>query len=115
MSSGTSECSNLDPKTDEAKRVLNGRFDPILELTHNHGTEDQEGPAYHTGNTDPKGFGHLAFLCDNIEKACEDLKQNNISFKKLPQEGKIKGIAFALDPDGYWVELIQRNWDAKFD
>lgn len=35
---------------------------PVLELTHNHGTEDTEGPSYHTGNTDPQGFGLFLFL-----------------------------------------------------
>ena len=35
---------------------------PVLELTHNHGTEDTEGPSYHTGNTDPQGFGSFFLL-----------------------------------------------------
>lgn len=30
----------------------------VLELTHNHGTEKEEGPQYHNGNTEPKGFGY---------------------------------------------------------
>ena len=31
----------------------------VLELTHNHGTELVEGPAYHSGNADDMGFGHI--------------------------------------------------------
>jgi lactoylglutathione lyase len=33
-----------------------------VELTHNHGSESQEGPVYHTGNNYDgvnEGFGHL--------------------------------------------------------
>lgn len=39
----------------------------VLELTHNHGTEDDPAFAYHNGNTDPRGFGHVGFLCDDLE------------------------------------------------
>ena len=31
----------------------------VLELTHNHGTETQKGPTYHSGNADDMGFGHI--------------------------------------------------------
>ena len=27
--------------------------------------------------------------------------------RKKPDEGRMKGLAFALDPDGYWVELLR--------
>ena len=30
----------------------------MLELTHNHGTEDQDWTP-HSGNEEPKGFGHI--------------------------------------------------------
>merc|ERR1712043_20400 len=26
-----------------------------------------------------------------------------------PHEGRMKGLAFALDPDGYWIEIVQRG------
>ena len=29
-----------------------------VELTHNHGTEGDD-TTYHSGNSDPKGFGHI--------------------------------------------------------
>jgi len=32
-----------------------------------------------------------------------------LSFKKKPDEGRMKGLAFALDPDGYWIEIIKRS------
>jgi hypothetical protein len=37
---------------------------------------------------------------------CETGK--GVGFKKRPDEGRMKGLAFALDPDGYWVEIIKR-------
>ena len=40
---------------------------PVLELTHNHGTEDDEKFQYYSGNeADRKGFGHLGFLVDDV-------------------------------------------------
>ena len=87
-------------------------FHPVLELTHNHGTEDDESFSYHSGNEEPKGFGHTGFLVDDLEEACKYLEENNVRFKKKPQEGNMRNLAFVYDPDGYWVEIIQRN--AKF-
>lgn len=29
-------------------------------------------------------------------------------------EGRMKGLAFAYDPSGYWVELVKRNEEAGF-
>ena len=84
-------------------------FHPILELTHNHGTENDENFSYHNGNTDPRGFGHIGFLVDDLDKSCEYLESNQVSFKKKPSEGNMRGIAFVYDPDGYWVEIIQRS------
>ena len=32
-----------------------------------------------------------------------------MKFQKRPDEGRMKGIAFALDPDGYWIEIVSRH------
>ena len=41
-------------------------------------------------------------------------KEQGVAFKKRPHEGNMRNIAFAYDPDGYWVEIIQRStWDNK--
>jgi len=83
---------------------------PVLELTHNHGTESQDGFRHHSGNEEPnKGFGHIGFLVDDLDSFCDALEQNGVEFKKKPSEGNMKGLAFALDPDGYWVEVIGRG------
>ncbi|KAM9860714.1 lactoylglutathione lyase-like isoform 2-T2 [Aulostomus maculatus] len=50
-----------------------------LELTHNWGSESDESQSYHNGNSDPRGFG------------------------------KMKGLAFIQDPDGYWIEILSPN------
>ena len=41
----------------------------ILELTHNHGTENDPDFAYHNGNTDPRGFGHICISVPDIRAA----------------------------------------------
>eukprot|EP01064_Diplonema_japonicum_P030049 TRINITY_DN4998_c3_g1_i1.p1 TRINITY_DN4998_c3_g1~~TRINITY_DN4998_c3_g1_i1.p1 ORF type:complete len:334 (+),score=101.09 TRINITY_DN4998_c3_g1_i1:39-1040(+) len=98
-----------DPSSPEAKDFLMSLHDPILELTHNHGTETQEGPVYHTGNTDPKGFGHIGFLVDNIKEFCAALEADGVAFQKRLDEGSMNMLAFAKDPTGYWIEVVERG------
>lgn len=43
---------------------------------------------------------------DHIEASCARLETNGVKFQKRLSDGRMKNIAFALDPDGYWVELI---------
>jgi lactoylglutathione lyase len=84
-------------------------FQPVLELTHNHGTENDESFKYFTGNEEGRqGFGHIAFLVDDVEGACDAIEKMGYGFKKKPNEGSMKGLAFAFDPDGYAVEIIPR-------
>jgi len=93
------------------KNVLYSGAVPVLELTHNHGTENDADFAYHNGNTEPhKGFGHIGFMVDDVNEACAALEAAGVGFHKKPSEGTMKNLAFALDPDGYWIEVITRNW-----
>ncbi|VDB83243.1 unnamed protein product [Peniophora sp. CBMAI 1063] len=78
----------------------------ILELTHNHGTEDLAETPYHNGNSDPRGFGHIAITVDDVEAACDRFEKLGVQFKKRPQDGKMRHIAFILDPDNYWIEVL---------
>jgi len=104
-----------DPTSDAANQYVKRLFNPVLELTHNHGTEDDANFSYHNGNTEPKGFGHVGFLVDDVYKACDAYESAGIEFVKRPDGGRMKGLAFIKDPDGYWVEIIQRGLVVKVD
>jgi lactoylglutathione lyase len=99
----------FEPESDEAFKYLNQISGTVLELTHNHGTEDDADFKYHSGNSDPRGYGHIGFIVDELEPFCDKLVAENVKFQKLPHEGRMKTIAFALDPDGYWVEILTRS------
>lgn len=75
----------------------------VIELTHNW---PQKEP-YQLGNA----FGHLAIAVPDIYAACERLKQEGVKIPRPPGPMKHGGsvIAFIEDPDGYKIELIQRD------
>ena len=79
----------------------------LVELTHNWGTEsDTEFDGYHDGNAPPQGFGHIGISVPDVYAACERFERLGIQFVKRPDDGKMKGLAFIKDPDGYWVEIL---------
>jgi lactoylglutathione lyase len=79
----------------------------ILELTHNWGTESDAGFKYHDGNAQPQGFGHICFSVPDLDAAVQWFDDNQVTFVKRPDQGKMKDVAFIKDPDGYWIEIIE--------
>jgi lactoylglutathione lyase len=78
----------------------------LLELTHNWGTEGDKSEM-HSGNSLPKGFGHICVAVPDIKAACARFEKMGVQFQKRLGEGGMKAIAFILDPDGYWIEVVQ--------
>ncbi|WP_395147219.1 lactoylglutathione lyase [Moraxella atlantae] len=102
------ELANL-PKDDAARAEFTFRQRGILELTHNYGTENDPNFSYHSGNSEPKGFGHICFSVPDLHAAVAWFDKNHVTFQKRPEQGGMKNIAFIKDPDGYWIEIVQAN------
>ncbi len=79
----------------------------VLELTYNHGTEQDPAFAYHAGNSEPRGFGHLCVSVPDVKVACERFEALGVPFQKRLSDGFMRHIAFIKDPDGYWIEILQ--------
>jgi len=73
-----------------------------IELTYNHGVD-----SYELGTA----FGHLALGVPDAYAACEKIKAagGNVTREAGPVKGGTTVIAFVTDPDGYKIELIQRD------
>uniref|UniRef100_A0A0K8TTL5 lactoylglutathione lyase n=1 Tax=Tabanus bromius TaxID=304241 RepID=A0A0K8TTL5_TABBR len=80
-----------------------------IELTHNWGTETDPDAKYHTGNTEPRGFGHIGIMVPDVYEACKRFEELGVDFVKRPDDGRMKGLAFIKDPDGYWIEIFNAN------
>lgn len=63
----------------------------------------------HNGNDQPQGFGHTCISVPDLDEACARFEKLGVEFKKRPQDGKMRSIAFIYDPDHYWVEIIPQN------
>ena len=76
---------------------------PRLELTYNF---DQQEP-YEIGT----GFGHIAFTVSDIDGTLEQLAAFGIDPEKPPYTVSAGGsrLCFVRDPDGYRIELIERD------
>ncbi|MCU4676477.1 lactoylglutathione lyase [Catenovulum sp. 2E275] len=79
----------------------------VIELTYNWGVEK-----YDLGNA----YGHIAIEVDDIYTTCEQIKNAGglISREPGPVKGGTVEIAFVKDPDGYSIELIQKQENIGF-
>eukprot|EP00798_Chlamydomonas_sp_ICE-L_P016117 gene16117-22260_t len=85
-----------------------------LELTHNYGTENDPGLKYHNGNSDPRGYGHIGLAVPDVHATCKRFEELGVEFSKRPDDGKMKGLAFIKDPDGYMIEILDPKNCAQF-
>ena len=46
---------------------------------------------------------------DDLDAACDRFESLNVSWKKRPTDGRMRNVAFVLDPDGYWVEIVKHG------
>lgn len=101
-----------DGPVERAAFVFNQKA--MIELTHNWGTEsDPDFAGYHDGNKDPRGFGHIGISVPDVDAACARFERMGVEFVKRPNDGKMKGLAFIKDPDGYWIEILSAKSLAK--
>merc|ERR1712137_1039973 len=83
--------------------LMKDLFHPVLEITHNHGTEDDDSFSYHNGNSDPVGFSNLTFLVDNINSTKDHLNEVNVEFEELNDFSVL-----IKDPDNYHIEVVEK-------
>lgn len=74
----------------------------VLELTHNWGTA-----AYDLGT----GYGHIALEVDDVAAACEKIRAagGKIVREAGPMKHGTRMLAFVEDPDGYKIELLEKQ------
>jgi lactoylglutathione lyase len=73
-----------------------------IELTYNHGVSSYElGTAY----------GHIAIGVADAAATCEKIRSGGgtVTREAGPVKGGATVIAFVADPDGYKIELIERD------
>lgn len=99
------------PSAGESANNVNpvAKKEGLLELTWNYGTEKESGPIYHNGNDQPQGFGHICVSVDDLQEACQFMESKDVNWKKRLTDGRMKNVAFVLDPDNYWIEVIQNE------
>lgn len=119
----------------EHQKGKRGEREGLLELTHNHGTENDPDFHYHNGNAQPQGYGHIGISVENVEEACARFERLGVRFQKRltgtcadsPQTAKCtrsvrctrgsrdslparSGYVCGADADNYWVEILPINF-----
>ena len=76
----------------------------VIELTYNW---DKKSEDYELGDK----YGHIAIGVKDIHQICQGLKNNDckITTKPKTMKNSTTVLAFVEDPDGYKIELIERD------
>ncbi|WP_313692805.1 VOC family protein [Halorarum halobium] len=75
-----------------------------LELTYNH-----DGRSYEMGD----GWGHIAVRVDDVHDAYEELMDAGVEDYRDPESCGGR-YAFVKDPDGHEIEIVQRDYGARW-
>jgi len=75
----------------------------LLELTHNEGEDD-----YDLGDA----WGHIAVRVEDVHDAYYDLMDEGVEDYRRPEDNP--GYAFVKDPDGHEIEIVERDYGAKW-
>ena len=76
----------------------------MLELTYNH-----DGRSYEMGDA----WGHIAVRCEDVYDAYEELLDKGVEDYRDPDSCG-GSYAFVKDPDGHEVEIVEREYGAKW-
>jgi lactoylglutathione lyase len=80
------------PGSKESEQYLWSMQGTCLELTHNHGSENDPEFKVNNGNVEPhRGFGHIAVMTPDVYGASKELEERGVGFQKRPDEGRMKG------------------------
>ena len=112
--------SNLDRSIDFYTKELGLKFVSRREVKQNNAEiaflKDNESGALELTHWRDKGppsegdnFDHIAFETERIDATVAELKAHGVTIAMEPfsLQGSSSKIAFAKDPDGNWLELIE--------
>ncbi len=76
----------------------------VIELTHNWSKKSED---YDLGDK----YGHIAIGVKDIHHTCQNLEDNGykVTTKPKTMQNSSTLLAFIEDPDGYKIELIERD------
>lgn len=114
--------SNLDRSIDFYTKELGLKFVSRREIKQNNAEiaflEDNESGALELTHWRDKGplaegdnFDHIAFETERIDATIDELRAHGVTIAMEPYslQGSSSKIAFVKDPDGNWLELIERT------